>query len=232
MTVQVDSAACYPVVAKLWAGNNKCVCSHVVWDPCLVQQSSYELVWHPVIINTSVMFQFCQHISFSNLFISVSNAEKTISSYVTVNCNIINGWEIFLYINWLRPVLHHIVKGLHCAWHTFVSLHHGPINSVWVSVWQGKVQGTDGHSVLLWWWSHHVVDVWNKLVWFSASEAWWDCTVKVQNVCVLMCVCVPFRSASYGATHLESELLHRQTYACTQLPTYTTTHHPTGKMVV
>lgn len=35
-------------------------------------------------------------------------------------------------------------------------------------------------------------------------------------------------SASYGATHLESELLHRQTYACTQLPTYTTTHHPTG----
>lgn len=99
MTVQVDSAACYPVVAKLWAGNNKCVCSHVVWDPCLVQQSSYELVWHPVIINTSVMFQFCQHISFSNLFISVSNAEKTISSYVTVNCNIINGWEIFFYIS-------------------------------------------------------------------------------------------------------------------------------------
>ncbi|CAB1339018.1 unnamed protein product [Coregonus sp. 'balchen'] len=34
--------------------------------------------------------------------------------------------------------------------------------------------------------------------------------------------------ASYGATHLESELLHRQTYASTQLPTYTTTHHPTG----
>ncbi|XP_028981137.2 glutamine and serine-rich protein 1 [Esox lucius] len=33
---------------------------------------------------------------------------------------------------------------------------------------------------------------------------------------------------SYGVTHLESELLHRQTYVSTQLPTYTTTHHPTS----
>ncbi|XP_022521738.2 glutamine and serine-rich protein 1 [Astyanax mexicanus] len=36
-------------------------------------------------------------------------------------------------------------------------------------------------------------------------------------------------SSSYGATHLEAELLHRQTYASTHsLPTYTTSHHPTG----
>ncbi|XP_067104911.1 glutamine and serine-rich protein 1 [Osmerus mordax] len=35
-------------------------------------------------------------------------------------------------------------------------------------------------------------------------------------------------SSSYGATHLESELLQRQTYVSTQLPTYTSTHHPTG----
>ncbi|KAI4880197.1 hypothetical protein NFI96_026028, partial [Prochilodus magdalenae] len=36
-------------------------------------------------------------------------------------------------------------------------------------------------------------------------------------------------SSSYGATHLETELLHRQTYASTHtLPTYTTSHHPTG----
>ncbi|KAJ7994708.1 hypothetical protein DPEC_G00252290 [Dallia pectoralis] len=33
---------------------------------------------------------------------------------------------------------------------------------------------------------------------------------------------------SYGVTHLESELLHRPTYVSTQLPTYTTTHHPTS----
>ncbi|KAM6980939.1 glutamine and serine-rich protein 1 [Aplochiton taeniatus] len=36
-------------------------------------------------------------------------------------------------------------------------------------------------------------------------------------------------SASYGANLLDPELLQRQTYASThQLPTYTTTHHPTG----
>ncbi|XP_072551073.1 glutamine and serine-rich protein 1 isoform X2 [Salminus brasiliensis] len=36
-------------------------------------------------------------------------------------------------------------------------------------------------------------------------------------------------SSSYGATHMETELLHRQTYASTHtLPTYTTSHHPTG----
>ncbi|KAL1007715.1 hypothetical protein UPYG_G00090620 [Umbra pygmaea] len=31
---------------------------------------------------------------------------------------------------------------------------------------------------------------------------------------------------SYVAAHLESELLHRQTYVSAQLPTYTSTHHP------
>ncbi|KAL2088803.1 hypothetical protein ACEWY4_015702 [Coilia grayii] len=35
-------------------------------------------------------------------------------------------------------------------------------------------------------------------------------------------------SSSYGATHLESELLQRQTYASSQIPAYTTTHHPAG----
>ncbi|XP_064168463.1 glutamine and serine-rich protein 1-like isoform X2 [Anguilla rostrata] len=36
-------------------------------------------------------------------------------------------------------------------------------------------------------------------------------------------------SSSYGATHPETEQLHRQTYASPhQLPTYVTAHHPTG----
>ncbi|MBN3305349.1 QSER1 protein, partial [Amia calva] len=36
-------------------------------------------------------------------------------------------------------------------------------------------------------------------------------------------------SLSYGATHPDTELLHRQTYAAShQLPTYAATHHPTG----
>ncbi|XP_036399805.1 glutamine and serine-rich protein 1 [Megalops cyprinoides] len=36
-------------------------------------------------------------------------------------------------------------------------------------------------------------------------------------------------SSTYGATHSESELLHRQAYASThQLPSYATAHHPTG----
>ncbi|XP_041917803.1 glutamine and serine-rich protein 1 [Alosa sapidissima] len=35
-------------------------------------------------------------------------------------------------------------------------------------------------------------------------------------------------SSSYAATHLESELLQRQTYASSQIPSYTTTHHPAG----
>ncbi|XP_063044568.1 glutamine and serine-rich protein 1 [Engraulis encrasicolus] len=33
-------------------------------------------------------------------------------------------------------------------------------------------------------------------------------------------------SSSYGAAHLESELLQRQTYASSQIPAYTTAHHP------
>lgn len=37
------------------------------------------------------MFEFCQRISFYNMFNSVSNAEQIITSDVTVNCNIING---------------------------------------------------------------------------------------------------------------------------------------------
>ncbi|KAM4602819.1 glutamine and serine-rich protein 1 [Polymixia lowei] len=36
-------------------------------------------------------------------------------------------------------------------------------------------------------------------------------------------------SSSYGAAHLDTELLQRQSYASThQLPTYTTSHHPAG----
>lgn len=98
--------------------------------------------------------------------------------------------DVFIYQ--MRPVLHHIFKGLHCAWHTFVSLHHGPINTVWVSVWQGKAQGADRGTVCCCDSAHIVLLMCGISLSGLVPQAWWGCTVKVQHVRVLMymCVCV------------------------------------------
>lgn len=47
----------------------------------------------------------------------------------------------------------------------------------------------------------------------------------------MLCNCVAV-SSSYGATHINTELPQRQSYASSHtLSTYTTSHHPTGENV-
>lgn len=47
----------------------------------------------------------------------------------------------------------------------------------------------------------------------------------------MLCNCVDV-SSSYGATHIETELPQRQSYASSHtLTTYTTSNHPTGENV-